>query len=111
MEEFVKMKETIKRPGNCKQLQVAPVSEAIWRKISSELKGRDKVWQHLLGDDLLFVIKILGCLYGLHKILPLCPDIRSTVEEMTDAFKIAAFVHKVGFVDHRREALTPGARF
>lgn len=80
LEEFVKMKESVRRPGNCDQLQVAPVPEAIWRKVSAELKGKDKVWQRLHGDFLLFVIKMLNCLDDFHKLLPVCPDIRSTVE-------------------------------
>lgn len=42
MEEFVKLKEFIKRPSNTEQLQVAPVPEAIWRKISTKLEGREK---------------------------------------------------------------------
>lgn len=107
MEEFFKLEEEIKRPSNAEQLQVAPVPEAIWRKVSTELKGKDKMWQRLHSDFLLFIIKMLFCLDDLHKLLPVCPDIRSTVEEMTEGFKIAAFVHKVGFIDHRWEALKP----
>lgn len=107
MEEFVKLMEDIKRPANCGQLQVAPVPQAIWCKISNDLIGKDKVWQRLHGDFLLFVIKVLRCFDDLHKLVPVCPDINSTVEELTEAFKIATFVHKVGFVDHRREALKP----
>lgn len=52
-------------------------------------------------------MKVLGCLYDLPKLFPVCPDIRSTVEDLTEVFKIAAFIHKVGFVDHQREALKP----
>lgn len=81
--------------------------EAIWCNISNELKGKDNVWQRKHRDLLVFVMKVLRCLDNFHKLLPVCPDIQETVEDLMEAFKLAAFVHKVGFIDHRRDALKP----
>lgn len=55
-EDFVRLKEGTLRPGNCTQLQVPPpILEAIWVKVSGELKGRDKATQKLHGDFLCFL--------------------------------------------------------
>lgn len=65
-EEFVRQKEGTLRPGNCIQLQVPPVPEAIWVKVSGELTGRDKATQKLHGDFLCFLFKVLRCLDTFH---------------------------------------------
>lgn len=107
LEEFLKIKEKIKRPGNCESLQVPPVPEAIWRKIPKDSKSKDVQWQKMHADFLAFAISVLRGLDDLYKLLPVCPDARPVVEHITEAFKIAGFIHRVGFVEHRRDALKP----
>lgn len=106
-EEFLRIKEATLRPANCVQLQVPPVPEAIWVKISSELKGRDKSMQKLHGDFLCFILKIIRCLEKLHELLPSCPAIGTPVEELAEALGVAGHIHKVGFIEQRRETLKP----
>lgn len=107
MEEFIRIKETTFRPGNCPQLQVPPVPEAIWVKISGELKGRDKTMQKLHGDFLCFVFKELKCLNKFHEFVPTCPAIEGTVEELAESLRIAGYIHRVGLIEQRRETLNP----
>lgn len=107
MEEFVRIKESTLRPANCIQLQVPPVPEAIWVKISGELKGRDKSMQKLHSDFLCFVFKVLKCVEKLNELCSSCPDIDATVEDLAEALRIAGHIHRIGFTEQRRETLKP----
>lgn len=107
VEEFIRQKEGTLRPGNCTQLQVPPVPEAIWIKVSGELKGRDKAAQKLHGDFLCFVFRVLKCLNKFHSLVDSCPELQTPVEEMTDALRLAGYIHRIGFIEARREALKP----
>lgn len=48
-EDFVRVKDSTLRPANCVQLQVPPVPEAIWVKISGELKGVTRLCKNYTG--------------------------------------------------------------
>lgn len=107
LEDFLKLKEDIKRPGNCMNLQVPPVPEAIWRKIPKDIKTKDVAWQKLHGDFLAFTIGVVKSLDDLNKLIPTCPKVRPVVENLTESLKLAGFIHRNGFVEHRRESLKP----
>lgn len=84
-----------------------PVPEAIWVKVSNELKGRDKAAQKLHGDFLCFVFRMLKCLNKFHALADSCPELQTPVEEMTEALRLAGYIHRVGFIEARRETLKP----
>lgn len=105
-EDFVRLKEGTLRPGNCTQLQVPPVPEAIWVKVSGELKGRDKATQKLHGD-FLCLFKVLRVLNKCHNLVSVCPQLQGPVEELTEALRIAGYIHRIGLIKSRREVLKP----
>lgn len=106
-DEFLKLKDSIKRPPNCTELQVPPVPEAIYVKLGEEVKSPDEYFQRLHGDILAFVIMIIRSLNDLNKLIPVCPQIVKSVEEITQSMKLFGIIHRNGFIEHRRKILRP----
>lgn len=105
-EEFLSIKKTILRPQNCTQLQVPSIPEPVWKTIGENAQTNEKYLQRVHGDTLTFVYSMIYAINGLN-LVPQCPSLACKVEEFTECLKLFGYIHRSGFIEHRREVLRP----